>query len=259
MFENLFSLEGKVALITGGSRGIGEMIAEGYVRAGAKVYITARKAPECLATAERLSQIGTCIALPGDASGADGAQALAKTFLEHENKLDILVNNAGAAWGAPFDEFPESGWDKVMDLNVKTPFFLTQALHGALKAAASAERPAKVINIASIDGLSVNMMETYSYAASKSGLIHLTKRMAIELAKENIVVSAIAPGAFASNMNKVARDHGDAIAPGIPAQRIGEPSDMAGAAIFLASKAGDYVVGSTLTVDGGVSHTRSGF
>ncbi|MFY0636394.1 SDR family oxidoreductase [Maricaulis maris] len=259
MFDNLFSLEGRVALITGGSRGIGEMIAEGYVRAGAKVYITARKAPDCLATAERLSEFGTCIALPGDASGAGGAQALAAKFLEHESKLDILVNNAGAAWGAPLDEFPESGWDKVMDLNVKTPFFLIQALHGALKAAASPQQPAKVINIASIDGLSVNMMETYSYAASKSGIIHLTKRLGMEMAKENINVTAIAPGAFASSMNKVARDHADMVSKGVPSGRVGEPSDMAGAAIFLASRAGDYVVGSTLVVDGGVAQARGAF
>ncbi|BDX00855.1 SDR family oxidoreductase [Maricaulis maris] len=259
MFDNLFSLEGRVALITGGSRGIGEMIAEGYVRAGAKVYITARKAPECLATAERLSEFGTCIALPGDASGADGAKALAAKFLEHESKLDILVNNAGAAWGAPLDEFPESGWDKVMDLNVKTPFFLIQALHSALKAAASPQQPAKVINIASIDGLSVNMMETYSYAASKSGIIHLTKRLGLEMAKEHINVTAIAPGAFASSMNKVARDHADMVSQGVPSGRVGEPSDMAGAAIFLASRAGDYVVGSTLVVDGGVAQARGAF
>ena len=259
MFDNLFSLEGRVALITGGSRGIGEMIAEGYVRAGAKVYITARKAPECLATAERLSEFGTSIALPGDASGADGAKALAAKFLEHESKLDILVNNAGPAWGAPLDEFPESGWDKVMDLNVKTPFFLIQALHGALKAAASPQQPAKVINIASIDGLSVNMMETYSYAASKSGIIHLTKRLGLEMAKEHINVTAIAPGAFASSMNKVARDHADMVSQGVPSGRVGEPSDMAGAAIFLASRAGDYVVGSTLVVDGGVAQARGAF
>ena len=259
MFDNLFSLEGRVALITGGSRGIGEMIAEGYVRAGAKVYITARKAPECLATAERLSEFGTCIALPGDASGADGAKALAAKFLEYESKLDILVNNAGAAWGAPLDEFPESGWDKVMDLNVKTPFFLIQALHSALKAAASPQQPAKVINIASIDGLSVNMMETYSYAASKSGIIHLTKRLGLEMAKEHINVTAIAPGAFASSMNKVARDHADMVSQGVPSGRVGEPSDMAGAAIFLASRAGDYVVGSTLVVDGGVAQARGAF
>ena len=258
MMDNLFSLEGRTALITGGSRGIGEMIAEGFVRAGAKVYITARKAPDCMATAERLSEFGTCIALPGDAAGAAGAQALARQYLEHESSLDILVNNAGAAWGAPFAEFPESGWDKVMDLNVKTPFFLTQALFDALKANASAETPSKVINIGSIDGLSVNMMDTYSYHASKAGIIHLTKRMAVELAKDNVIVSAIAPGAFASQMNKVARDHADMVAEHVPSRRIGAPEDMAGAAIFLASRAGDYVVGSTLTVDGGVTHARGG-
>ena len=254
--NDLFSLEGRVALVTGGSRGIGEMIAEGFVRAGAKVYISARKAGPCEATAERLSQFGECVALPTDASGAGGAKALAARYLEHESRLDILVNNAGAAWGAAFGAFPEIGWDKVMDLNVKTPFFLTQELYGALKAAGSAERPAKVINIASIDGMSINMQDTYSYAASKSGLIHLTKRMALSLAKDNIIVSGIAPGAFASEMNKVARDEGDRIARDIPSGRIGVASDMAGAAIFLASRAGDYVVGTTLAVDGGVSWTR---
>jgi NAD(P)-dependent dehydrogenase (short-subunit alcohol dehydrogenase family) len=183
---------------------------------------------------------------------------MAGRYLEHEKSLDILVNNAGAAWGAPFDEFPESGWDKVMDLNVKTPFFLSQALHGALKAAASKERLAKVINIASIDGIAVNPQETYSYHASKAGLIHLTKRMAIRLIRDNIVMSAIAPGAFASDMNRDARDHGDALAKVIPSRRIGTAEDMAGAAIYLASRAGDYVVGSTIIVDGGVSHMRSG-
>jgi NAD(P)-dependent dehydrogenase (short-subunit alcohol dehydrogenase family) len=167
--------------------------------------------------------------------------------------LDILVNNAGAAWGAPFDEFPENGWDKVMDLNVKTPFFLTQKLHEALKRGAAKGHLAKVINIASIDGVSVNQQETYSYAASKAGLIHLTKRMALRLIQDNIAVTAIAPGAFASDMNRLARDHGDVVAQHIPAKRIGTIDDMAGAAIFLASRAGDYVVGSTLVVDGGVT------
>jgi NAD(P)-dependent dehydrogenase (short-subunit alcohol dehydrogenase family) len=166
------------------------------------------------------------------------------------------VNNAGAAWGADFDEFPESGWDKVMDLNLKTPFFLTQALHGALKAAATEARPAKVINIASIDGISVNPQETYSYHASKAGLIHLTKRMALRLIEDNIVVTAIAPGAFASDMNRDARDHGDAVSKRIPSRRIGTAEDMAGAAIYLASRAGDYVVGATIVVDGGVSFAR---
>jgi NAD(P)-dependent dehydrogenase (short-subunit alcohol dehydrogenase family) len=254
--KDLFTLKGRTALVTGGSRGIGKMIAEGFLHQGAKVYISSRKAGPCEETAKELSKIGTCIALPLDASGADGAKKMAARYLEHEKSLDILVNNAGAAWGAPFDEFPESGWDKVMDLNVKTPFFLTQALHGALKAAATKDKLAKVINIASIDGLVVNPQETYSYHASKAGLIHLTKRMAIRLIRDNIVVTAIAPGAFASDMNRDARDHGDALSKVIPSRRIGTAEDMAGAAIYLASRAGDYVVGSTIIVDGGVSHMR---
>jgi NAD(P)-dependent dehydrogenase (short-subunit alcohol dehydrogenase family) len=254
--NDYFSLAGRTALVTGGSRGIGEMIAEGFLRAGAKVYVSARKASACEETAHRLSALGTCIPLPADVSGAVGARAMAEHYLKHESTLDILVNNAGAAWGESFDTFPESGWDKVMDLNVKTPFFLTQALHGALKAAATRERPAKVINIASIDGVSVNMQETYSYAASKAGLIHLTKRMALRLIEDHIVVNAIAPGAFASNMNKIARDHSDEVSKIIPAGRIGSPEDMAGSAIYLASRAGDYVVGGTLVVDGGMAWKR---
>jgi NAD(P)-dependent dehydrogenase (short-subunit alcohol dehydrogenase family) len=255
--KSLFSLEGRTALITGGSRGIGKMIAEGFLRQGAKIYISARKSGALEETAAELSKLGSVTPIVLDASGADGAQKMADAYLKHESKLDILVNNAGAAWGAPFDEFPESGWDKVMDLNVKTPFFLTQKLHGALKAAASPQHLAKVINIASIDGISVNPQETYSYAASKAGLIHMTRRMALRLISDNIAVSAIAPGAFASDMNRAARDYADETAKHIPAGRIGTSEDMAGAAIFLASRAGDYVVGSTLIVDGGVTHARS--
>ena len=180
-------------------------------------------------------------------------KALAAAYQAKEGKLDILLNNAGAAWGAPFDEFPESGWDKVMDLNVKSPFFLTQALHPALKAAASADKPAKVINVASIDGIYLNPLETYSYHASKSALIYLTRRMAATLVKENILVTAIAPGAFASSMNRAARDHGDVVAKAIPQGRIGRDDDMAAVAIYLASRAGDYVVGVTIPVDGGVA------
>ena len=254
--DELFSLSGRTALVTGGSRGIGRMIAEGFLRHGAaRVYISARKAEACDRTAAELSALGlgACISLPADVSSVAGAQALAAEVLAREPRLDILVNNAGAAWGAAFDEFPETGWDKVVDLNLKSPFFLTQALHGALKAAGSAARPAKVINIASIDGLAVNPLETYSYAASKAGLLHLTRRMSLRLIEDHIAVSAIAPGAFASDMNRAARDHGDDVAKRIPAQRIGTKEDMAGAAIFLASRAGDYVVGATLVVDGGVS------
>jgi NAD(P)-dependent dehydrogenase (short-subunit alcohol dehydrogenase family) len=258
MMKDLFSLKGRTALVTGGSRGIGKMIAEGFLHQGAKVYISARKGGALDETARELSKIGPCVPLVMNASGADGAKAMADAYLKHEKSLDILVNNAGAAWGADFDEFPESGWDKVMDLNLKTPFFLTQALHGALRAAASKEKLAKVINIASIDGIVVNPQETYSYHASKAGLIHLTKRMAIRLIRDNIVVTAIEPGAFASDMNRDARDHGDALSKVIPSRRIGTAEDMAGAAIYLASRAGDYVVGSTLIVDGGVSHMRGG-
>jgi NAD(P)-dependent dehydrogenase (short-subunit alcohol dehydrogenase family) len=252
---DLFSLKGRTALITGGSRGIGRMIARGFLAQGATVYISARKAQACINTAKELSQYGTCIALPGDVSTVAGAQALADAYLAHEPQLDILVNNAGAAWGEDYDTFPESGWDKVVDLNMKAPFFLTQILTPALRKAAQTH-VAKVINIASIDGVSVNPQETYSYAASKAGLIHLTKRMALRLAEGNIAVTAIAPGAFASEMNKVARDHGDAVAKRVPAGRVGVDEDMAGAAIYLASRAGDYVVGATLVVDGGVSFAR---
>ncbi len=253
--SDLFSLGGRVALITGGSRGIGRMIAKGFLQHGAKVYISARKAAACMETARELSALGTCVALPFDVSTVEGAHALADAFRAHESKLDILVNNAGAAWGEDFDTYPEKGWDKVVDLNMKTPFFLTQALHAELKKGGETQL-AKVINIASIDGVCVNPMETYAYAASKAGVIHLTKRMSLRLIADRIAVTAIAPGAFASDMNKDARDHGDAVAARVPAGRIGVDDDMAGAAIYLASRAGDYVVGTTVVVDGGVTVAR---
>lgn len=255
---DLFSLQGRTALVTGGSRGIGRMIARGFLQQGAKVYITSRKAAACEATASELASLGPCIALPMDVSSVAAARALAAEIGRREGALDILVNNAGTAWAEPLETFSEPGWDKVMDLNLKAPFFLTQALYGLLQAAAK-ERPAKVIHIASIDGISVNPWETYSYAASKAGLIHLTRRMALRLAPQNIVVSAIAPGAFPSDMNRQARDHGDEVARSIPIGRLGRDEDIAGAAIYLASRAGDYVVGETLVVDGGVTYTRAGF
>lgn len=255
MLKDLFSLQGRVALVTGGSRGIGRMIAEGFLTQGARVYISARKAAACDQTAAELSALGTCISLPADVSTVQGARALAAAVAQREEHLDILVNNAGAAWGAPLAEFPESGWDKVVDLNMKAPFFLTQALLPLLARGAQRQM-AKVINIASIDGVSVNPWETYSYQASKAGLIHLTRRMALALAKQHIGVSAIAPGAFASEMNREARDHADQVAAQVPAGRVGTTEDMAGAAIYLASRAGDYVVGSTLIVDGGATYAR---
>ena len=254
--SNLFRLDGRVALVTGGSRGIGKMIAAGFIAQGAKVYISSRKAAVCEEAAAELGP--QCIPLSQDVSTVAGCRALADAYAATEAKLDILVNNAGAAWGVPFEDFPETGWDKVMDLNVKSPFFLTQALHPALKAAASHERPGKVINITSIDGLRLNPWETYSYHASKSALIYLTKRMAARLIRDSINVTSIAPGAFASEMNRAARDHGDEVAQNIPAKRIGVDEDMAGAAIFLASRAGDYVVGDTIVVDGGLVNAAVG-
>ncbi|MBS44671.1 MAG: 3-oxoacyl-ACP reductase [Nocardioides sp.] len=253
----LFSLEGRVALVTGGSRGIGRMIAEGFLAQGAKVYISARKAEACDATAAELSAAygeGRCVSLPADVATPEGLTGLVAALREREDRLDVLVNNAGAAWGAPFAEFPESGWDKVMDLNVKALFFLTQAL--APMMARDSGPLAKVVNIASIDGMSMNPQETYSYHASKAAVIHLTKRLALRLVDDGIVVNGIAPGAFASTMNKDARDHADELAKVIPSGRIGEPEDMAAAAVYLASRAGDYVVGTTLAVDGGVTWNR---
>jgi len=258
MMKDLFSLEGRIAVVTGGSRGIGKMIAQGFLEQGATVYITARKAPACDQAAEELSKYGKCVSLPHDLSTVAGCEAFAGEFAQHENKLDILVNNAGAAWGAEFAEYPESGWDKTMDLNVKSLFFLTQKLYAPLKAAASADQPGKVINIASIDGIKINPWETYAYQASKAAVIHLTRRMAARLINDNICVSGIAPGAFASEMNKAAKDHSDAVANMVPAKRIGRDQDMAGAAVFLASRAGDYVVGDTLAVDGGVAYSNVG-
>ncbi len=252
--DQLFSVKGKVALVTGGSRGIGKMIAQGLIAAGAKVYISARKADACNATAEELGP--NCISLPADISSVAGARQLAAQLAEHESRLDILVNNAGAAWGAEFEDFPEVGWDKVMDLNVKSPFFLTQALHGLLKAGATAETPAKVINISSVDGMRINPWETYSYQASKAALIQLTKRMAVRLLRDHIYVTGIGPGAFPSDMNKAARDHGDMVSKSVPNKRVGDWMDISGAVIFLASRAGDYVIGTTIPVDGGIVNAQ---
>lgn len=251
---DMFDLTGKVAVVTGGSRGIGKMIAEEFVRRGVRTYITARKAEPCLATAKELSEHGECIALPCDLSTMDGVSEFAGQIAEREERLDILINNAGAAWGAPFDEFPESGWDKVMDLNVKSLFFLTQKLAPLLRAAASAEQPAKVVNIASIDGIHNARIETYSYSASKAAVIHLTRRMAKRLIEDHINVNAIAPGAFASDMNVWTRDNPEEVSKRIPARRVGTPADMAGTAVYMCSRAGDYLVGITIAVDGGVAY-----
>ena len=255
--HDLFGLEGRVALVTGGSRGIGKMIVEGLLEAGcARVYIVARKKEQVDETSAALGD--KVIGLVGDLSQMEGIQALADELSSREDKLDMLINNAGAAWGEPFTDFTEAGWDRTMDLNLKTPFFLTQKLHPLLKAAGTAERPAKVLMIASIDGLKLNPWPTYPYQASKAGLIHLTRRMAAELIRDNIVVNGIGPGAFPSAMNRAARDNEKVVSKGIPARRVGVTEDMAAGAIYLLSRAGDYVVGTTIPIDGGVVNANVG-
>ena len=251
--QGLFDVAGKTALVTGGSRGIGEMIAEGLVTHGVKTYISSRKAEACDATAERLSARGECYSIPADLSTTGGVQALSAAIRDRESSLDILVNNAGATWGAPIEEFPEKGWDKIMDINVKGPFFLTQALLPLLEAAASAEDPARLINVGSVDGLNVNGLPTFSYGPSKAAVHHLTRTLAKHLADRHITANAIAPGPFPSRMMAhTLEQFGDRIRKGVPLQRIGEPSDMAGAAIFLASRASSYVTGVVIPVDGGI-------
>jgi NAD(P)-dependent dehydrogenase (short-subunit alcohol dehydrogenase family) len=253
---DLFSVEGKTALVTGGSRGIGLMIARGFVEAGAKVYISSRKADVCDAVAAELSESGTCIALPANLSEHDECKRLADLITEREGKLDILVNNAGANWGAPLAEFPDAAWDRVLDLNVKGVFHLTRYLVPALAAAAKPGDPARVINIGSIDGLHAPDLETYSYSTSKAAVHQLTKVLAKRLARDGITVNAIAPGPFESQMMAATLDaFGDAIVASCPLRRIGQPEDMAGTAIYLASRAGAYVTGVILPVDGGISTT----
>jgi NAD(P)-dependent dehydrogenase (short-subunit alcohol dehydrogenase family) len=252
--KNLFDIAGKVALVTGGSRGIGEMIATGYVENGAKVYISSRKKEVCEAIAAELSTRGTCIALPFDLGTVQGIAGLAAAIAEREPKLDILVNNAGAAWGEPIDDYSESGWDKVVDLNMKSPFFLTQKLLPLLRASASADAPARVINIASINGIQPPELETYAYSSSKAGCIMLTRHLAKRLARENILVNAIAPGPFQSQMMAATlATHGEAIRARNPRGRIGTPEDIAGVAIFLASRASAYTTGAVVPCDGGAA------
>ncbi len=256
--KDLFSISGKVALVTGGSRGIGEMIARGYVANGVKTYISSRNVDVCEQLAAELSSAGDgeCIAIPADLGTMEGVGELARQLSERENALDILVNNAGANWGASIDEFPEAGWDKVMDLNLKSPFFLTQRLLPLLRAASSSEQRSRVINIGSIDGLNTPAFETYSYAASKAGIMHLTRHLAKFLARDGINVTAVAPGPFPSKMMAATLSEFEAqIAADNPCGRVGKAEDMAGVAIFLASAAGEYVNGVTIPVDGGITAT----
>ena len=260
--QELFSIDGKIALITGGSRGIGEMIAAGFLANGAKVYISSRKAANCDATAIRLMEQygGECVSLPGDASTIAGIEALTAALTAEETQLDILVNNAGVSWGAPLDEFPEIGWDKVFNTNVKGVFFLTQRLLPLLEAAGTPDDPARVINIGSIDGIRSPIFETFSYGPSKAALHTLTQQMAAKLAPRNIIANAIAPGPFPTWMLSTGVGGGgdvdgtdwDAVGRGNPRGRVGTPQDIAGLAIFLSSRAGAFTVGSVITCDGGI-------
>lgn len=258
---DLFSVEGKVALVTGGSRGIGEMIAAGYLANGARVYISSRKAEACDATAARLAAEygGTCVSLPADLSGLEGVDSLGAALAEREDHLDLLVNNAGVSWGASIDEFPEKGWDKVFDTNVKGVFFLTQRLLPLLENNATADEPSRVINIGSVDGIRTPVFDTVSYGPSKAAVHSLTRQLAAKLVKRNILVNAIAPGPFPTWMLSTGVGTGgdvegtdwDAVGRMMPRGRVGSPEDIAGLALYLSSRAGAFTVGEVITCDGG--------
>ena len=251
--DDLFSIEGKTALVTGGSRGIGLMIARGFVEAGATVYVSSRKREVCEQVAAELSECGACYPLPADLSTEAECRRLAAELTDREPKVDIRVNNAGATWGAPLDDFDEAAWDRVLNLNVKGVFHLTKFLRPALEAAATGDDPSRVINIGSIDGIHVPLLETYSYSASKAAVHQLTRHLAKRLAPK-ITVNAIAPGPFESKMMAATLEAaGDAIAASAPLKRIGRPDDMAGTARFLASRAGAYLTGAVIPVDGGIA------
>jgi 2-deoxy-D-gluconate 3-dehydrogenase len=255
---DLFNVKNKVAVVTGGSRGIGEMITAGFLANGVKVYITARKAPALLEKAKELSEKyeHECIPIPCDLSTKEGVEDFVNQIVNKENGIDFLINNAGAAWGEPFESF--SGWDKVMDLNVKSLFFLTQKMKLLLTTNASLDDPSRVINIGSIDGLNVPALPTFSYSASKAAVHHLTRVLAAQLVKENILVNAIAPGPYPSNMLGAAVNHDySEIEKRNPRKRVGTPEDIAGLVIFLCSRAGAYTVGETITSDGGIVKTAS--
>ena len=255
--KDLFSIEGKVALVTGGSRGIGLMIARGYAENGARVYVSARSADACAEAAAELSKVGTCAALPADLSKLSEVKRLAAELSAREPALHVLVNNAGANWGAPLEEYPDAAWDKVLALNVKAIFHLTVALLPQLAAAATPEDPARVINIGSADGLQVPVLETYAYSASKAAVHHMTRVLARKLAPRDITVNAVAPGPFESKMMAATLERfGEGLAKTNPRKRIGTPEDMAGVAIYLASRAGAYVTGAVIPVDGGMSTTK---
>jgi len=257
----LFDVSGRTALVTGGSRGIGLMIARGLIEAGANVIVSSRKQPDIEAAAAELSAFGPCEAIVGDISTPEGAGELARATRERFPSLDILVNNAGAVWGAPLEEFPAKGWDRVMHTNVEGVFHLTVGLLDALRASASAAEPARVINIGSIDGIRTPAVDNYSYSASKAAVHMLTRHLARRLAGEHITVNAIAPGPFESKMMAFALENPEtrsAIEQSVPLGRIGRPDDVAGLTLFLASRAGAYMTGSVIPLDGGITGCNEG-
>jgi len=253
--KDLFSVKEKTVVITGGSSGIGAMIANGFIQNGAKIYITSRKVGALEEQQKNLSSYGECISIQSDLSNSDGINHFYSEIKNREEKIDVLINNAGTAWASSFDEFPEKGWDKVMDINLKSVFFLTQKFLPLLKKSGSKNDPARVINIASINGLTHPLMPTYSYSSSKSALIHLTRHLGADLAKYNININAIAPGFFPSKMTSHIAENESLSAQvidRIPIKRMGAPEDIAGTAIYLSSKASSWMCGETIVVDGGM-------
>jgi NAD(P)-dependent dehydrogenase (short-subunit alcohol dehydrogenase family) len=256
MSGDLFSVRGKTAVVTGGSRGLGLMIAHGLVEAGADVVISSRKADACEAAAAELSRAGSCVAVPADLSSEEGAIALAGAVRDRFDRLDLLVNNAGATWGEPVESYPDKAWDRVLDTNVRGVFQLTVAALDLLRAGASDDDPARVINIGSVDGIKAPMMESYAYSASKAAVHQLTRHLAKRFASERITFNAIAPGPFQSKMTAFMLDDPDAraiVEQQVPLGRIGRPDDIVGTILFLSSRAGSYLTGTVIPVDGGVT------
>ena len=258
MGKSLFDIEGKVVLITGGARGIGLMLTKAFLTAGARVYITSRNEKSCYDVAEKMSELGYCKALPADLSKTNEIDGLISDFGEREQYLNVLINNAGTTWGASFDDFPEIGWDKVLTLNLKSPFFIMQKFLPFLEKVGKRDDPSRIINIGSVDGIASSIFENISYSASKAALHHVTKVAAAKLAPRHLTVNCIAPGPFLTDMMlpMVDKMGANAIELEVPMKRLGTDDDIGGVAVFLSSKAASYITGALLPVDGGLTAAR---